>query len=61
MDPLEGGVGGNGEAGVPEHVDAARGGGEIRVGLPVLVGGEWDEWTWRFGRGGVGGHLDAVA
>ena len=61
VDPLEGGVGGDGEAGVAEHVDAARGGGEVRVGRPVLVGGERDEWTWRFARGGVGGYFDAIA
>lgn len=61
VDPLEGGIGGDGEAGVAEHVDAARGGGEVRVGPPVLVGGEWDEWAGRFARRRVGGHFDAVA
>ena len=61
VDPLEGGVGGGGEAGVAEHGDAARGGGEVRVGRPVLVSGGWDERAGRLARGRVGGHLDAVA
>ena len=61
MDPLECGVCGDTESGVAEHVNAALGGGEVGLGRPVLVGGEWDEGTWRFCGRWVRGHFDAIA